>query len=176
LYFHALFWWRCVYDNYFCYYLEITCFSKICQSLFYLQIRVLLIDAIQHSKTIRCLLFCYSNISCEENCINLCSNWLIFLPKISLSPPNVKNVLMITHVNRYGYPHFHRNCTEYGRLRSDIVRKRIIFTRNIGHSNTAPYTRLYFHCIRPYTCRNLIIIGTYFCACYHGRIRFISAS
>jgi len=88
-------------------------------------------------------------------------------------------------VNRYGYPYFHRNFAEYGRLRSEIARKRTVFVRNIGHSNTAPYTRSYFHCIwpytrsyfhciRPYTCRNLIIIGSYFCARYYNRIQTVS--
>jgi hypothetical protein len=64
-------------------------------------------------------------------------------------------------------------------------RKRTVFSCNLGHSNTAPYTRPHFHNIRPYTCRNLIMIGPYFCAqCYgrntvrkltiNGRIRTVS--
>jgi len=71
----------------------------------------------------------------------------------------------ISQVNRYGYPYFHRNCAEYGRLRSEIAHKRTVFTRNIGHSNTTPYT-----------CRNLIMIGPYFCARYYGCIRSVYAS
>jgi hypothetical protein len=59
-----------------------------------------------------------------------------------------------TQVNRYGYPYFHR--------------KRTVFSRNLGHSNTASYTRPHFQGIRPYTCRNLIMIGPYFCARYYG--------
>ncbi len=39
---------------------------------------------------------------------------------------------MSTSANRYGYPYFHRNCAEYGRLRSEIARKRAVFIRNIG--------------------------------------------
>jgi len=42
-------------------------------------------------------------------------------------------------VNRYGYLYFHCNFAEYGRLRSEIARKRTVFIRNIGHSNTAPF-------------------------------------
>jgi hypothetical protein len=46
-----------------------------------------------------------------------------------------------TQVNRYG-------C-----LRSETARKRGVFTRNIGHSNTTPFMRRYFYCIRSYTDR-----------------------
>ncbi len=59
--------------------------------------------------------------------------------------------LKITRVNRYGYPYFHRNCTEYGRSRSRIACKRTVLTCNAGHNNTALYTRPYFTvygCIR----------------------------
>jgi hypothetical protein len=45
-----------------------------------------------------------------------------------------------------------------------------LFSRNLGHCTTAPYPRPHFHSIRLYTCRNLIMIGPYFCARYYGRI------
>ncbi len=72
-------------------------------------------------------------------------------------------ICLPAQVNRYGYPYFHCNFSQYGCLRSEIARKWTVFARNIGHSNTAPYTY-----------RNLIMIGPYFCARYYGRIWAVS--
>jgi len=40
---------------------------------------------------------------------------------------------MTIQINRYGYPYFHRNWAEYGRLWSEIARKRTVFILNTGH-------------------------------------------
>jgi len=45
-----------------------------------------------------------------------------------------------TQVNQYSYPYLHRNFAEYSRLWFEIARKRTVFVRSIGHSNTALYT------------------------------------
>jgi hypothetical protein len=69
--------------------------------------------------------------------------------------------ILKTQVNRYGYQYFHRNFVEYGYLQSEIARKRTVFICNTGHSNTTLFMRPYFHCIRSYMYRNLIMIWPY---------------
>jgi hypothetical protein len=50
-------------------------------------------------------------------------------------------------------------------------RKRTASHRTAGCSNAAPSTRPYFHSIRLYTCRNLIMIGLYYCIPLNGPYR-----
>ncbi len=77
--------------------------------------------------------------------------------KVRVDKGSVFTSFAALQFNWYGYPYFHRNCAEYGRLGSKVARKRTAFTRNAGHSNTAPYTRPYFHCIRLYTVRLSVV-------------------
>jgi hypothetical protein len=64
---------------------------------------------------------------------------------------STKHTMKDTQINPYRYPYFHRNFAEYSRLRSEIACKRTVLARDIGHSNTVPFTRLY-------TYNNLIMI------------------